>query len=100
VVALSVFIVGFPAPTLSQPGIVRFGWQMYAMSIPPPQFSVSHENGSTSEVEAFEIAAKLRPDVDYVIPGARWICERDSTAVRVSATIDGNHAGEFLCADL
>jgi hypothetical protein len=100
VVALGGVIVGFPAPTLSEPGFAKFGWQMYAMSVPAPVFVVSHEDGTTSEVPSAEIAAKLRPDVEYVVPGAEWICEHDTTAVRVSATIGDDGAGEFECAAL
>jgi hypothetical protein len=100
VVVLGGVIVGFPAPTLPQAGMAKFGWQMYAMSIPAPVFDVSHEDGTTSEVPAAEIAAKLRPDVDYVLPGAEWICEHDATAVRVNATIGDDDAGEFVCEAL
>ncbi|PFG38260.1 hypothetical protein ATJ97_0733 [Georgenia soli] len=72
---------------------------MFAMSRPAPEFTVTDKDGSETEISTFEIAAKVRPDVDYVVPGVQWICKHDPEALHVSATIAEQGVGTFSCAD-
>ena len=99
VILLGAVIVGFPAHSLPKPGMARFGWQMFAMSRPAAEFTVTDRSGSETEVSTSELAAKIRPDVDYVVPGAQWICAHDPEALQVRATIENRDAGTFSCAD-
>lgn len=98
VVAAAAVIALFPVAALDDQRPSVLGWHMYAAVVTTQTITVTYADGSTATPSLSEIAARIRPEVDYATPAAAFICTRESGAVTVR--VDREHPAsstEFAC---
>lgn len=77
----------------------RFGWQMYSAAVDLPDIDVVLSDGSREERSIGNIASGFRPEVDYFVPVARFICGREPNVSSVHMTRQHpRFQGVFECA--
>lgn len=99
VVAALSAIVLFPVAAVDAPRPSFLGWHMYSAVVLTPTITVSFADGTVETPSLQQLAARIRPEVDYGPPVAAWLCARDDTIVEV--TLERSHPRSrevFSCA--
>lgn len=84
---VSVFLVVQLAIPISRLGhhqpTVRFGWQMFSVAIPAPEFVVATTNGDVS-IDLEDYMARVRGDIDIEALLPPHLCQVVQGAIRVT----------------
>ena len=84
-VALGLMLL-VPLASVDEPRPAKFGWHMYAAAVHLPDIEIRLSDGSIEERNIGDIASGFRPEVDYFLPVARHICEREPNVDSVQLT--------------
>lgn len=98
VVAAVAVIALFPVAALDNERPSFLGWHMYAAVVTTQTITVTYADGSTATPSLGELAARIRPEIDYSAPAAAFICSREAGAVTVR--VDREHpesSSDFAC---
>lgn len=85
VVASAMILI--PIAALDDPRPSFFGWHMYAANRSSPQIEVTLDDGSLESRDLGNVAARIRPEIDYGEAVAAFLCEREPSirSVRVNS---------------
>lgn len=75
-----------PLASVAEPRPATFGWHMYAAAVHLPDIEVKLSDGSIEDRHIGNIASGFRPEIDYFLPVARHICDREPEVNSVQMT--------------
>lgn len=98
IVALGLMLL-VPLSAVDDPRPSKFGWHMYAAAVHLPEIEVRLSDGSVQDRHIGDIASGFRPEIDYFLPVARHICDKEPDVISVQMTRSvPQHQVVYACA--